>query len=131
MKPMPGYRRMINGGIGVLFLWMAVIQVNDPDPIFWVAIYGWVWLIAVTALFNRLNEAMILLGICVCIGGALYLAPSVFTWLSENDFGDIVTGMSVERPYIEEARECIGLLMAAAALFYLKSQAKTMKAVFK
>ena len=35
-------RKIINSIVGLLFVLFAVVQLNDPDPLKWVIIYGFV-----------------------------------------------------------------------------------------
>lgn len=105
----------------VLTLWFllnAAVQFNDPDPLLWITIYGAVAMIAGLAVFTRFYLPLIAVVLAVCLGGSLYLLPSVFELFLHHEPGELVSGMSPDRPYVEEARESLGLLIATAALVY-------------
>lgn len=127
MKKLSTSKKIINLCFALLFLWMAVIQFNDPDPMFWVGIYGFVMILSAYAIFARFNIILILLGLFISLAGSLYLMPSVFEWALHHGLSDIITRMSPDRPYIEEARESIGLLISSSALVYLYAQARAVK----
>ncbi len=110
--------RVINIVLTLWFLLSAVVQFNDPDPLRWVAIYGAVTLIAGLAVFTRFYVPLIAVTLVVCLVWSLYLMPSVSELFLHHEPGELFTGMSPDRPYVEEARESLGLLIAAAALIY-------------
>lgn len=110
--------RIVNIVVTLWFLSNAAVQFNDPDPLLWVAIYGTVAIIAGLAVFTRFYLPLIAVTLAVCLGGSLYLLPSVLELFLHHEPGDLISGMSPDRPYVEEARESLGLLIAAAALVY-------------
>ena len=110
--------RIVNIVVTLWFLSNAAVQFNDPDPLLWVAIYGTVAIIAGLAVFTRFYVPLIAVTLAVCLGGSLYLLPSVLELFLHHEPGDLISGMSPDRPYVEEARESLGLLIAAAALVY-------------
>lgn len=114
----------------VLFLTFVVVQFNDPDPLMWIIVYGAMVVISVMAFFRRYP-----LGVMTAMAAG-YLIMTVlhfdgFTdWLASPDrrllFDDLA---KMQYPYIEEAREFLGLLICVAVLifyFYLskREQAK-------
>ncbi|MFQ5759939.1 MAG: hypothetical protein ACE5HM_03080, partial [Acidiferrobacterales bacterium] len=70
---------------------------------------------------------LIVITFAICLGGSLYLMPSVFELLINHDPGELISEMSPDRPYVEEARESLGLLVAAAALAYFYVLAKRVR----
>jgi hypothetical protein len=110
--------RIINIVLTIWFVLNMVVQFNDPDPLFWVLVYGGVAIIAAFAVFGKFNVPVIVIAFVVCLGGSLYLMPSVIELFLHHDAGELITGMSPDRPYVEEARESLGLLIGAAALVY-------------
>lgn len=108
-------------GIFALFAWF---QFNDPDPLLWVSIYGSVAVVSLMALFGFYPTKLIVAGAVICAGGVLYLLPGVFDWLMNHRQVSLLTGMSAERPYIEESRECFGLMLALAAFIFHYFSAK-------
>jgi hypothetical protein len=104
--------------LALLFLTFAAVQYNDPDPLIWIVVYGYTAAIAILAVFNRHPRALILLGMAAVLGGIVYLAPSVYQWLMYNSDVSLIHGMAPDKPFIEESRECFGLLIVLASLIY-------------
>ena len=52
------------------------------------------------------------------LAGLLIAAPGSIDYLTSGDYASISGEMMAEKAYVESAREFIGLLMAAACLFY-------------
>ena len=99
--------RIVTIGMGLLFVFGAAVQYNDPDPFRWVGIYlfaatfsfvstrdvlGW-WLYAATG--------------ALAIVWALVIALSVDAQVYRSMFGEF--GMATLE--IEEAREALGLVI--------------------
>jgi hypothetical protein len=114
----PMFLCSVNVVLTLWFLLNAAVQFNDPDPLLWIAIYGTVAMIAGLAVFTRFYLPLIAVVLAVCLGGSLYLLPSVFELFLHHEPGELVSGMSPDKPYVEEARESLGLLIATAALVY-------------
>lgn len=118
--------KIINFILALIFLLFAFVQINDPDPILWILIYGNMAALCVLAMFKMrfvywLGATIIFYGIYagLLIGGAM-------EWLQSPDrsllFDDIA---KMQYPYIEETREFLGLVICiAAAIFHLLSNRK-------
>ncbi|HLT82492.1 MAG TPA: transmembrane 220 family protein [Cyclobacteriaceae bacterium] len=109
--------RIFNLVLAVMFLIFAFVQVNDPDPLIWILIYGLMAATCVLAAFNvYLPKALAVLGVILVAYGISYY-PGVSEWLSRDNksllFDDIA---KMEYPYIEESREFLGLLICVAVL---------------
>lgn len=100
----------------VIYVLFAVVQFNDPDPLYWILIYS------VTALFLLLNlfgwHNKIILGLFIIAGVLLSLQyiGGVIDYFSAEDMGAIADKMHYDRPYIELTREFFGLWIAIAGL---------------
>jgi len=101
----------------VLFISFAVLQLNDPDPILWVLLYGLVALVSLMAAFGKYQKILINLGLSACIIWMLTLIPEVVDWVQKG-MPSITGGMKAESPHIEFTREFLGLLIAGGVLFY-------------
>lgn len=101
---------------GVLFAYMAWIQLNDPDPLYWIAVYSGSALVAVAAAFGRSSGfwTAILLG--AVAAGMIIAAPGVLDYFAAGEFANI--GDMANASYVEPAREFGGLLIAFAFLIY-------------
>ena len=95
---------------GMLFLWCAYVQINDPDPIAWISIY----LVAAITLEMASRDVMFPIINCIfgtaCIIGAILSLPT--------SFGGFWGDMAVDHN-IELARETAGLLLVALCQFWL------------
>ena len=105
----------------------AFVQVNDPDPILWILIYGAMATLSVMAIFEfYLPKIMWLLAVAYIIYGVI-LFPGLMDWLKSEDrsllFDDLA---KMQYLYIEEAREFLGLAICLSVLaFYLVRSYKT------
>ena len=117
--------KLWNFGTAAFFLVIATLQLNDPDPIYWVLVYGGTAMIAFgqgLGLHSRFWTG-------ACIGavapGFISTAPAFGDYLtSENfssifsepeNFSSIFSGMD-SRDYIENSREFLGLVLAFVLL---------------
>ncbi len=123
--------RVVNFLLAVMFLLFAFLQVNDPDPLIWILIYGTMAVLSVMAIFEFYPKRF-LIALIVLFGGysAVYV-PGVLEWLKQEDksalFDDVA---KMEHWYIEEAREFMGLLICIGVLtFYCFRSRKVVKAV--
>ncbi len=111
--------RIAAGLLGGLTLLMAWLQLNDPDPALWVAMYCFLGLNSVLGAAWGVVRSAALAGLVLAAGWALWLVPGVVELFAEHPAGDLFTGMSPDRPYVEQARECLGLLIGALTMVQL------------
>jgi len=101
---------IVNGIVAAMFFVSAALQFNDPDPIFWIAIY--VAAGAACLATGRVAQSWALAGL---VGlAALAWAVTLLPVLREMVFSDLFQAMKAETPVIEESRELLGLLLIAA-----------------
>lgn len=101
----------------LMFMAFAALQVNDPDPVLWILIYGVMAVISVMGIFDFYNRKLLVgLGVMFIIY-MIILFPGVAEWFHQDDksvlFDDV---MKMEHPYIEESREFLGLLICMFVL---------------
>jgi hypothetical protein len=116
--------KIANWILVVIFVFFAALQYNDPDALLWIVAYG---MIAVFAGLNALGKYYPLpIGVwaMACLGGAVYLSPGVYDWFANHTYDEIFETMQPDKVFIEEARECFGLLFAFGVLVFLYFQAK-------
>lgn len=114
---------MKNISLFVVFTLFAAIQLNDPDPMLWVAIYGVVAIVALLAHFAPqlpLNTPILVYQIVLSIY-ALFYVPSLIEYVAQPDKIELVGQMKAESPWIEGTRELLGLLIAVVALHFMKT----------
>lgn len=102
--------RIADGVMLVVFLLSALVQVNDPDPLPWIAVYGAAAVLCAAALVGRGGRAAPLVLMLVALAAAAPLAPRV---LGRARLADVFGTMKATDPLVEETREMLGLLIIA------------------
>jgi len=94
----------------------AVLQLNDPDPLVWIAAYAMVALCVAAPVARgwALRSTWLTGGMLLTL--ALIALPGFVDYLSSGDPGSIAAEMSPDQPHVEPAREFIGVLIALAVL---------------
>ena len=95
----------------LLFTLGAVVQVNDPDPLRWIAVYALAAAACLLSLLRRLHWALPALLGAVALAWAATLAPRV---VGRVPFRDMFGALEMRSVDIEESREMYGLLIIAA-----------------
>jgi hypothetical protein len=103
----------------VLFLLFSLVQINDPDPLLWIVVYGSMMIVSIMAIYNRYpTRFMVIMASGFLIMTVIYF-DGFSTWLNSADrallFDDLA---KMQFPYIEEAREFLGLLICLAVLIF-------------
>ena len=109
--------KAVNLLLAVMFLAFAFLQINDPDPLIWILIYGAMAVVCVMAAFRSYSwPLMIALLVCYIVYSFFYF-NGVVEWWGQDDksalFDDIA---KMEHPYIEESREFLGLMICIIVL---------------
>ena len=102
-----------HGMLAGLFLFSAVLQLNDPDPVAWVVLYGAAVGLAVSVATGwrsswRRPAALVLA--VVALGWALAVA---FSSPTLPPLGALVADWEMHDAGVEERRETIGLLVVS------------------
>ena len=108
--------KIVNFVLALLFALFAIVQYNDPDPLRWIVLYGFVAFISLMAGFRKYYTWLNWLGIIVCIIWSATLFPSIRELIGEHQPSDLVESMQATKPYIEGSRESLGLLLSALVL---------------
>jgi len=96
----------------------AYLQLNDPDPLFWISIYGLVALASLGRLLGYAHGlAFLILTLALVVISIIYF-PGFIEYLIQPNKNEIVGEMVYKKPYIEETREFIGLWLAAGSTFH-------------
>lgn len=116
--------RILYTCLALLFALFAYFQYNDPDSLLWIAMY-----ISVAVLFAFMATGRYLrwatLGLAgLLIVGLVIYAPGVWEFFTNDDGITFSQGMSNQYPYIEQAREFGGLLIALTAVVFLIVQGR-------
>lgn len=111
--------RIFNFILAALFLIFAFVQVNDPDPILWIIIYGAMAVLAVLAMFRIYPRQVILTMLVLYIGYSLVYFRAVRQWLQSQDKFDLFDNVAkMNNLYIEESREFLGLWICISVLIF-------------
>lgn len=109
--------RIVNLILAVMFVIFAFVQVNDPDPLIWILIYGLMAAACVLAAFDMYMPKALAVFAVILVAYAVYYFPGVSEWLRSDNkallFDDIA---KMQYPYIEESREFLGLMICVAVL---------------
>jgi len=111
-------RKIINVVLFVLFLVFAVLQLNDPDPIIWVLVYGLVAIITLVANYKNIPRWLIgILALALLLYASKHL-PSLLEYLKTDNKKELFGEMVYDKPYLEGTREFLGLILAVIGLLY-------------
>lgn len=109
--------KVFNLVLAVLFVVFAFVQINDPDPVWWILTYGVMAVVCVLAAFGYYYLKLLTVILIVCIAYSLVFFSGVMEWVRSDDkallFDDIA---KMQHPYIEESREFLGLFICIAVL---------------
>lgn len=103
--------------IAGLFFLFAVVQLNDPDPYFWVALYAYIGMVAIIRNFRPMRKVILLGGMAVCGIELFLILPEFLNWI-EMGMPTITGSMKAEAPHIEFTREFLGLLISLGTLVF-------------
>ena len=101
--------------LALLFALFAAVQLNDPDPWGWVALYGFVAVVSAFAAFGRYHPYLLYLGLGIVLIWMATLFPDFINWVKMG-MPTITGSMKAESPHVELTREFLGLLLCALAL---------------
>src|SRR5687767_4389323 len=121
--------RIFNFVLAVMFLVFAFLQVNDPDPLLWILIYGIMAVTCILAAFGIYKmKFLVAIAVLFAAYSAIYF-PGVLEWLGTQNKGDLFSEeMKASHPYIEEAREFLGLMICLAVLVFYIFKARRKRA---
>jgi hypothetical protein len=102
--------KIFNLLFAVLFIIFAFLQINDPDPVVWILIYGVMAVASVLAAFGFYYTKVLAGMLIVFVAYSFVFLSGVIEWFRSDDksmlFDDIA---KMQYPYIEESREFLGL----------------------
>src|SRR5687768_2790860 len=109
--------RIVNFLLAIMFLAFAFLQINDPDPILWILIYGLMAVYAVMAIFDFYPQKFLIATVAIYALYSLLFVPGLIDWFNSGDrsalFDDVA---KMEHLYIEESREFLGLIICIVVL---------------
>jgi hypothetical protein len=109
--------KVVNFFLAVVFVLFAFVQVNDPDPVIWILIYGAMAVICVLAMFSFYPRKFLIGLLVLFVLYGLVFIPGVIEWLKQDNKSALFDEIAKMRhPYIEETREFLGLFICIAVL---------------
>ncbi len=96
----------------VILVSFALLQLNDPDPLLWTSFYLICAVVPLLAVFNKPNRTAFWFATALSvIAMGIYLHGAYTYYLHSNEEA-LMQSMNPAKPYIEEAREFLGSLIA-------------------
>ena len=109
--------KVFNLVLAALFIIFAFVQLNDPDPVLWILLYGIIAVACVLAAFGNYYPRVLGGLLVIYLAYSFFFLSGVFEWLRSDDrsllFDDIA---KMQYPYIEQAREFLGLFLCIVVL---------------
>ena len=101
----------------LLYFYMAEVQFNDPDPLYWVCVCGLAVLFPLCRILKRDIAKCAPFALALVVAGLLESAPGFLEYLQFGNYRSLTGSMSFAS-YVEYAREFLGLLLAGAGLVF-------------
>jgi len=92
----------------LMFVFSVIVQVNDPDPLTWMAIYGAAAVACLLSLMGKLPWQFAVLTGVIALAWAATIAPRV---IGQVPFLDMFAEFEMKDIGVEESREMYGLIM--------------------
>ena len=99
-----------------LFLYFAYIQLNDPDPLYWIVIYTGTAAVALAMGLGKSSEFWTTILIGAVAAGMIVATPGLVDFIASGNIAAI--GDMDNAPFVKPAREFGGLLLALGLLLY-------------
>jgi hypothetical protein len=93
----------------LLFVVFAIFQINDPDAMVWMLIYGAAALLSLLVFLGKDSRPVLWIALIAFLAGAFQLWPDTFEGILLKEDGSFT-------PAIEEARESLGLLIGGVSM---------------
>ncbi len=104
----------------LMFAFAVVVQVNDPDPLAWMAIYGAAGVASALSLAGRLPWRFAAITGLIALAWAATIAPRV---IGQVPFLDMFAEFEMKDIGLEESREMYGLLLIGGWMSVLAHRA--------
>jgi len=109
--------KVLNLILAAVFILFAFVQINDPDPVLWILIYGIMAVACILAAFKQYYPKILVVILIAYVAYSFVYFGGVSEWIQSDDkamlFDDIA---KMQYPYIEESREFLGLLICIIVL---------------
>lgn len=109
--------KVVNFLLAVIFLLFAFVQLNDPDPLIWILIYGAMAVVCIMAMFAYYPMKFLVTLLVAYIAYSLFYLGGVSDWLKSENKSELFDEVAkMEHLYIEESREFLGLMICVVVL---------------
>ena len=108
--------RVLNYLFAAMFFAMAGLQFNDPDPVYWVAVYGGAALVALSKALGRYSEFWAAVTIGGVVAGLIFAVPGVLNFVDFGSIDELFGDMTASKPYVESTREFAALMIVLIVL---------------
>lgn len=106
--------------LGIIFVLFAALQWNDPDPMNWIILYGFMAVMCGMAAFGKYQKWPVLIGAAAYAIYAILLFPSFLTWLQSPNRAELFDEFAkMQNLYLEETREFLGLLVCILVMAFI------------
>ncbi|HTF20739.1 MAG TPA: transmembrane 220 family protein [Chryseolinea sp.] len=124
--------RVVNFLLAVLFLVFAFLQINDPDPLIWILIYGAMAVVCIMAIFAFYPLRFMIVLLVAYMAYSFVYIDGVSEWLKRENKAALFDDLAkMEHWYIEEAREFLGLMICIVVLVIYILLARKRRAIQK
>ncbi len=110
-----------HASVSMLFVAMAALQLNDPDPLLWVVVYLAIAVIAGARIFDLRLPAVFWVTVGMAAACLMISLPGFLAYLVSGDLASVGGEMSPHKPYVEPAREFLGIVIGAISLFFYRN----------
>lgn len=111
--------KIVSYVLAALFILVAALQYNDPDPAYWIVLYAGAGLVMLGKGLGRSSQFWTAIVIGAALAGILWTGHGFFDYLQSGNYGSIFGDMSGPA-FVEETREFLGLVIVVAALWYFR-----------
>ena len=108
--------KITNAIFTLLFIVFAYVQLNDPDPLGWVALYGILAAVSGFGAFGKYHRWVNIGVLVLFVAVFLWHSPSLFSWVTVHQEDHLIESMAPEKPWIEESREALGALIGVIVM---------------
>lgn len=120
--------RIVNFILAIMFLLFAFVQINDPDPVIWILIYGAMAVLSIMAIFEFYPTKFTIGLLVLYVLYSIVYIPGVMEWFRQENkamlFDDVA---KMQYPYVEQAREFLGLVICIIVLIVFVIRARRKK----
>lgn len=97
---------------GITLLAFAGLQFNDPDPLIWISFYVICALVPLFLVANKFYYPVFWFAVIICCIEIVQSAPGAYQYFLHRTEEPLMQSMNPAKPYIEECREFLGVLIA-------------------